>query len=203
MITPKIHFWLTCLSAYLITFGCVLGQSSLLPSFTLINLQAENISFKPSTETAAEVFIFILHDCPIANQYQPLIRRLSHQFSDRKIKFHLIHADPTLTPDAAREHAKLYEIEAPIYLDPKHKAVKLFGATVTPEVFVINSNHELVYQGRIDNLYFALGRKRFRATQHDLLDALEALLSGSPVPTPKTKALGCYVPPLDTPPLGP
>ena len=52
---------------------------------------------------------------------------------------------------------------------------------------------ELVYRGRIDDRYVDFGNTRARATQHDLRQALDAVLSGEPVANPRTKAVGCFI----------
>lgn len=66
-------------------------------------------------------------------------------------------------------------------------------ATVTPEAVVVDRNGEIRYRGRIDNFYADLGKPRQQITQHDLADALNAVLAGKPVLHPETKALGCYI----------
>jgi len=70
------------------------------------------------------------------------------------------------------------------------------GVTITPEAAIVNSAGKVVYRGRIDNSYAALGQARRAPTSHDLRDALDATLAGKPAPNPKTKALGCYIPDL-------
>ena len=68
--------------------------------------------------------------------------------------------------------------------------------STTPEVAVIGASGQVLYRGRIDNLYAALGKKRPEATEKDLRRALDEVLSGSRVSTPETKAIGCYIPPI-------
>lgn len=187
----------------MICFPSASGADDLerLVPFTLSDIDGQKRVFNsvpnPNSNRIADVFIFILHDCPIANQYQPKIRRLAARFESEAIRFHLIHADPETTLEAARQHAQTYQIEVPVYLDPQHRIVRLLKAEVTPEAIVINSENEKVYQGRIDNLYVKLGRKRFRATQHDLANVLEAIVNGKPIEPTRTMAIGCYIPDLD------
>ena len=161
------------------------------------DLSGNQLELNPDSTVKANVFIFILHDCPIANQYQPAIRRLAEKFKSQGVRFHLIHADPDTTKTQAQEHATDYKIESPVYLDQRHELVLRFEATVTPEAVVLDATNKKIYQGRIDNLYFKLGRKRFRPTEHDLAEALKALLEGKPIKRAKTTAIGCYIPPLN------
>jgi hypothetical protein len=170
--------------------------SDLLKTTTIKDLSGNPLELKHDPTIKAKVFIFILQDCPIANHYQPAIRRLADKFKNQGVRFHLIHADPDTTEAQAQKHASDYQIESPVYLDPTHELVRQFEATVTPEAVVLDATNKKIYQGRIDNLYFKLGRKRFRPTEHDLTDALTALLENKPIKRAKTTAIGCYIPPL-------
>ena len=140
----------------------------------------------------ASVLLFLWHECPISNSYAPEINRLCARYTN--FAFYLVQIDPTLTPDAARKHAKDFNLRAPVLLDPHHRLVKIAQATVTPEAAVVAANGDVIYRGRIDDLYAALGQKRARATTHDLRDALDAILAGKPVPKATTKAIGCLIP---------
>jgi len=65
---------------------------------------------------------------------------------------------------------------------------------VIPSASVFTANCNLVYHGRIDDRFVELGRERSEPSQHDLADALDALLAGRKVPVKTTKAVGCYIP---------
>ena len=52
---------------------------------------------------------------------------------------------------------------------------------------------QIVYQGRIDNLFAKIGKRRSRATQNDLRDALNSILKGIPIAVPKTTPIGCFL----------
>ena len=69
--------------------------------------------------------------------------------------------------------------------------------TVTPEAVVLAPGGQGLYRGRIDDKYVSLGQPRFHINRHDLRDALDAVVQGRPVPTPNTRAIGCFIPPED------
>jgi len=144
-------------------------------------------------EKAASVLLFYSQDCPISNGYAPEINRLCA--SNSNFAFYIVQVDADLTPDAARKHARDYDLRAPILLDPKHRLVKLAKATVTPEAVVLDKNGLTLYRGRIDDLYATLGKKRATATQHDLRDALDAITARMPVKKKETKPIGCLIQP--------
>jgi len=75
--------------------------------------------------------------------------------------------------------------------------VKAAGATVTPEAVVIGSDGKIAYRGRIDNKYVTWGTSRPEATERDLRSALDAIVQGRPAPVARTKAIGCFITPIE------
>lgn len=70
-----------------------------------------------------------------------------------------------------------------------------FGVSVTPEVVVYDeTTGQVRYQGRIDNLFERVGKRRRVVSSHDLRDALLALREGREVARSRTTAVGCLLP---------
>src|SRR5205085_7144414 len=63
-----------------------------------------------------------------------------------------------------------------------------FGATVTPESYVIDSSGTIRYHGQIDD-----SRNEARIRTPGLRMALDAVLAGKPVTVQETKAFGCTI----------
>jgi thiol-disulfide isomerase/thioredoxin len=141
----------------------------------------------------ANVLIFISTECPISNGYAPEMNRLCKAYKDKSIAFYLVHADATLVDAEAKKHAADYGFTCPVLVDRKHELVRQLGATITPEAIVVGPGNAVLYRGRIDDLYVAIGKKRYQATTHDLRDALDAIVAGKPVATPRTEAVGCAI----------
>jgi thiol-disulfide isomerase/thioredoxin len=141
----------------------------------------------------AVVFLFVAHDCPVSNGYAPEVNRIIKEYSPKKINFYLVYTEPDLKPVDAQKHLKDFSYTCPALMDPKHKLVKFVGATVTPEAAVIGPEGELLYRGRIDDLYVDFGKRRYEVQTHDLRLALEAILNGKPIPNRTTKAVGCFI----------
>jgi peroxiredoxin len=77
----------------------------------------------------------------------------------------------------------------PYVLDEGSKLADAFGATRTPHVFLFNKELVLVYRGAIDDN----ARNPEAVTQHYLLDAMEAMASGKPIPVATTRSIGCTI----------
>ena len=61
---------------------------------------------------------------------------------------------------------------------------------------MVDSTGKIVYRGRINNFYEDFGKPRRVITQHDLRDALKAVLAGQPAPNPRGECIGCFIPKL-------
>jgi thiol-disulfide isomerase/thioredoxin len=145
----------------------------------------------------AEVLFFITNDCPISNFYAPEIQRICGEYGGQNVSCALVYVDPTLDTATVRKHLQDFGYKAvPAILDRQHKLVAAAGAKVTPEAIVIGHDGKIRYAGRIDNFYAGLGKPRREATVHDLRTALDEMLAGKPVTTPKTNPVGCYIPSL-------
>ena len=142
---------------------------------------------------ALTVLIFVSIDCPVSNRYAPEIKRMYDDFSPRGVRFQLVYPNPLDSDEAIDNHLREYGYPAIAARDRDHALVKAAGATITPEAAVFDSRGRLVYLGRIDDRFVELGRERPAATQHDLRDALAAVLAGTPVTHPRTQAVGCFI----------
>jgi hypothetical protein len=148
--------------------------------------------FKPAG--VASVLFFIASDCPISNGYAPTIQKICAEYEPQGVHCTLLYEDVGIDAGSARKHLADYRYRGiPAAIDADRTIASYAKATVTPEAVVVDSRGEIRYRGRINNFYAALGRPRQVITQHDLTDALNAVLKGRPVPNPETQALGCYI----------
>jgi thiol-disulfide isomerase/thioredoxin len=147
----------------------------------------------PDPGAKATVLLFLAHDCPISNRYLPEIDRLQAAYTPRGIRFVAVYAEPRLTSEQARRHRQEYTVAVPAVVEAWRPLVQAAGATVTPEAAVLGPDGALLYRGRIDDLYADFGTKRPRATRRELQAALEAVLAGRPVATPRTRSVGCFI----------
>lgn len=140
------------------------------------------------------VAVFITVDCPVANYFQPTLRRLGEKYAGQGVSFVFFHSDPAVDRAKAAAHAEEYAVAAPVVLDPGFEVARRLGAEVTPEAFVVTRSGEVKYRGRINDMFADFGKKRRAPRHHDLDDAIAALLAGKEVSAPRTKPIGCYIP---------
>lgn len=145
---------------------------------------------------AANVLVFLATDCPVSNGYAPEVQRVCAAYGARGVQCVLVYEDPGLTAAAARAHLAEYRYGTmTAALDSDGRVAARAGATVTPEVAIVDRLGTVRYRGRIDNKYVAIGRERRTVTVHDLTDALDAVLANRPVAMSHTEPVGCVLVP--------
>jgi hypothetical protein len=149
--------------------------------------------FQPTGK--ANVLLFVQTDCPVSNSYAPEIQRICKAYAAKGVSCSLAYEDVRVDAAGARKHMKDFAYGGGIAatIDSSRALADRARATITPEAVVIDASGAVRYRGRIDNLYASLGKPRQHVTEHDLTDALDAILAGKPVPKPETEALGCFI----------
>lgn len=96
--------------------------------------------------------------------------------------------------EANKAGAEELGVKNPILLDETGEVGKLYGATNTPHLYVIDAAGVLAYAGAIDNSPDAEGESAPDGKLVNYVtEALAALDAKRPVATPQTKAYGCTV----------
>lgn len=140
----------------------------------------------------AVVLVFISPFCPTSNAFTPEVNKIATEYADR-FGFYLVQAEAGINVADAKKHAELFEIKAPVLLDPEQKFARLVQAKITPEAVVLSAQGETLYQGRINDLYATQTKKLPEPKTHDLRVALAEIATGKPVTTARTKAIGCSI----------
>jgi Thioredoxin-like len=149
--------------------------------------------FRVDTGKANALF-FISDECPISNAFAREIARICAEYKSKGIGCDLVYVDLSISDNQAREHSQEYgHGDYPKIVDRKRELVKATGVTVTPETAVVERKGKVVYRGRIDDSFAALGQPRRPVKNADLRNALDAVVAGRPVENPETKALGCFI----------
>lgn len=148
----------------------------------------------PLKETPGKVvvLVFVRTDCPISNRYAPLLQEMGVKYG-REAAFWLVFPDKNESPESIRSYLQEFNYKLPALRDTEHFLVKKSGAKVTPEVAVFNLKRDLVYHGRIDDLYREFGKARRMATTHELADAIEAASKGVVPPSAAAEGVGCFI----------
>jgi peroxiredoxin len=142
-------------------------------------------------ESKLVVLAFLRTDCPLVALYAPRLADLARDYGKKGVAFFGIDASGD-APSALARFAREQGVSFPLLSDVGFELAGRLGVERTPEVFVLDSARVVRYRGRVDDQY-ALGVHR-RAPEHrDLRAALDDLLAGRPVSTPRTEAAGCRI----------
>lgn len=141
----------------------------------------------------AIVIVFFSFECPVSNSYcQPLID-MHKEFDKHGIAFIGLTVNEDDTAAQVAKHARDFNVTFPVFRDRGLVAARALEADFTPECFVLDGEFNLIYRGRIDNSYSERLKKHQQVTKHDLRQVIGEVLSGRPVATPSTQAIGCPI----------
>lgn len=139
-----------------------------------------------------KVVCFLGVECPLARLYGQRLTQLGEEFGPQGVRVIGINSNPQDSVDDIRGYVADLEIGFPIVKDADQSLARKLGASRTPEVMVLDSLGTVRYQGRIDDQYEP-GISRAKPTQHDLHNAVQAVVDGKPVPIENTIAVGCLI----------
>lgn len=144
----------------------------------------------PIPSEKPKVILFFGLECPICQKYVPELNRIYEEYSSR-IDFEVIIPERTEAKSISKFTSD-YNVNFPINIDKNGRTHSL-NPTVTPEVFLFDSTGKLIYQGAIDNWFYALGKYRTEPSEFYLRNALESILAGKKPNVEKTEAIGCLI----------
>ncbi|GAB4460176.1 MAG: hypothetical protein OHK0029_23780 [Armatimonadaceae bacterium] len=152
-------------------------------------------------EQRVRVFVFLGKDCPISRGYLPALNRLYAKYSlGNGVDFFGVASEPAVTRQEAERHYQEFKTAFPVLFDASLLLVQALKPTHVPEAFVLDRKGNLIYRGAIDNAYLALNRRRPKAEEAYLADAITAAQSDRKPEKARTQPVGCV---LDTAPAKP
>lgn len=160
--------------------------------FRLDDATGKPWSLADAKDKKAVVVLFLGTECPINNQYLPLLSELSKSCGEKNVAFVAINSNVHDTPTRILAHVKTHNLPFPVLKDSGNVVADDFGARRTPEAFVLSPAGQILYQGRIDD-QIGIGFKRKAPSRKDLLEAVEEVVAGKPVSQPKTEVAGCLI----------
>lgn len=147
----------------------------------------------PGKQLPFTVYVFLAESCPISQQATLPLRELHARYAARGVRFVGVFPGSTATAASLAEFAGKYAVPFSLQLDPGQKLTHRLKARITPEAVVVAAAGQILYQGRLDDRYAALGERRSFSQHHELAEALADLAAGRPVAVPRTEAVGCFI----------
>lgn len=170
---------------------------AIVTDFRLKNVDEKMVSMSSLPNSKGFIIVFTCNTCPYAKMYEDRIIALDAKYKPLGYPVIAINPnDPTLSAGdnfaEMKKRAKSKKFGFPYLLDESQNVAKTYGATRTPEVYLLSKSArglQLMYSGAIDD-----NHKDANAVQKKYVDnAMDEIMAGSKVQTNFTKAIGCGI----------
>ena len=173
------------------------GQQA--PDFTLNDSKGQP---RKLSEFRGKVVVleWLNHDCPFVKKHYSggNMQKLQKEYTAKDVIWlSIISSAPgkqghRTGPQADADTKDKNASPTSVLLDPAGEVGQKYEAKTTPEMFVIDKEGKVIYAGAIDSIKSTDSADIAKAENY-VRHALDAVLAGKPVPTPKTKPYGCSV----------
>jgi len=136
--------------------------------------------------------VFIATRCPYSNAFNAVMAKLAREYGGRGVAFVGVNSNKTEPAAEVAQHARDNGLGFPVLKDEGNLIADRLGASVTPEVFLLDSSRTLRYHGALGNSQRPT-TKAEEASDAEVRAALEAVLAGKEVAQAETKAFGCTI----------
>jgi len=164
--------------------------------FTLDDFYGQPHSLSDFADRQLVVVAFLGTDCPLVQQYTPLLMQLAERFGEQQVAFLGINSNRQDSITEMHEFADSHALTFPLLKDPGNVVADRFQAVRTPEIYVLDRERQVRYWGRVDDRFGikkGIGYQRLVEVRPDLEIAIQELLAGKPVTQPVAEAWGCHI----------
>ena len=173
-------------------YNTVLSIGDKAPAWvSLPNVNGKAHSLEDLRDKKLVVVAFTCNSCPYAVDYEDrmieLARKLE-QVGDAAVVAINVNRVPEDLPPAMKERAEEKGFNFPYLFDESQEIARKYGATRTPEFFLLDRNRKVVYMGAMDDSSDAS-----KVQTKYLEEAITAVRAGKPVEPAETPPVGCAV----------
>lgn len=166
------------------------------PDFNLTNAaNGEMVSLKELKGKKALLVMFICNHCPFVIHVRDEFGRIEKDYASKGLGIIAINSNSLEThpqdgPDSMKEMVAEMGWSFPFLFDETQEVAKAYTAACTPDIYLFDSNHKLVYRGQLDE---SRPGNDAPVNGKDLRAAIDATIAGSPVPQDQTPSAGCNI----------
>lgn len=175
-----------------------ISVGSVAPDFSLKNIDGSTISLSDYSNEKGVMVIFSCNPCPYVIAYEDRIIDLHNEYATQGFPLVLINPNdeekqPVDSMDEMKVRAEEKNYPFPYLKDVDQSVYKAYGATRTPEIFLLknngNGNFVVAYTGTVDDNY----KDASAVNVSYASDAVKALLQGESPNPASTVAIGCSI----------
>jgi peroxiredoxin len=182
--------WTACRGGELPAAKIKVGEK--MADFTLPDVNGKPHRLYEFEGKKAVAVIFIATRCPYSNAFNHVMASLAHEYESRGVAFIGINANKTEPVTEVAEHAHANGLDFLVLKDEGNQIADRLGASVTPEVFLLDSTWTLRYHGALGNSHQPTTNPD-KANGDEVRPALDAVLGGKSAAVTETKAFGCTI----------
>jgi peroxiredoxin len=176
-------------SSTMLPLGTALPSFSLTNTVTGLAVRSEDFAGKPV------LVMFICNHCPYVVHVRKELGRLAGDYAPKGVAIVAINSNslkshPEDGPEEMKKLAKSEGWAFPFLFDSSQQIARAFQAACTPEFYLFDSSHKLVYRGQLDD---SRPGKDVPVTGKDLRAALDAMLGSRPISTEQRPSVGCGI----------
>ena len=165
------------------------------PDFRLADPSGKWVSSDDFKDSQALLVMFMCNHCPFVQHIRSQFAELAKDYQARGVAIVGINANdvenhPEDSPEKMAEEVKQIGYTFPYLYDETQAVAKAYHAACTPDPFLFDRNHRLVYRGQFDDSRPGNGKP---VTGRDIRAALDAVLAGRPVPADQKPSVGCNI----------
>jgi len=179
-----------------LTASTMLALGTKAPDFQLTEVTTgEQVSLHSLYDKKALLVMFLCQHCPYVKHIQEHLALLGKDYFGSGLGIVAISSNdaakyPDDSPESLGSMAKQLGIKFPLLYDESQRVARAFTAACTPDFFLFDSNHQLVYRGQLDDSRPGNSRP---ITGSDLRNAIAAALLGKPVSADQKPSIGCNI----------
>ena len=164
------------------------------PEISLKNVDGKTVSLKDYKDAKGFIVTFMCNVCPVVQAYEDRIIELHNKFAAKGYPVIAVMAnDPQVSTgdsfDKMQARAKDKKYPFAYLFDEGQKATLQYGATRTPEIYLVDKNLTVRYTGAIDDNPYDADAAKTKYVEN----AIAALEKGQDPNPSFTKAVGCGV----------
>ena len=162
--------------------------------FTLRNANGGSLTLQQAEKENGLLVMFSCNTCPFVIRNEPVTKQVMTFAAAHHVGMIIINSNEAQRGDAdsyeaMKKFAKEQGYSVPYVVDDNSRLADIFGANHTPEVFLFNNKHKLVYKGAMnDNPSDPKGYKKMY-----IEDAINATIAGKEMNPKTTKSVGCSI----------
>ena len=176
------------------TASTMLSLGTQAPEFSLPNVDGTTVSLAQFSGKPL-LIIFMCNHCPFVVHIRSAFQQFVVEYQAKGMEIVGISSNdsagfPQDGPEKMKVEAKSAGYTVPYLYDGTQEVARAYKAACTPDIFLFDADHSLVYRGQFDASRPGNG---LPVTGADLRAACDALLAGKSVSSEQRASIGCNI----------